>query len=139
MKFKNCLVWAIKAKYFHTVLKLINVERLFQNNGIEFLLHPTSHNPTWTDFWVKLTLRELLLQQKLNAELSVTTFNAISYAFILFSLRIVGDTNCTNQQWSQKSILYIVYQACTLNYGLNLLVFVVNVTIYRKIYPLKGI
>ena len=33
-----------------------------------------------------------------NAELSVTTFNAISYAFILFSLRIVGDTNCTNQQ-----------------------------------------
>ena len=50
MKFKNCLVWAIKAKYFHTVLKLINVERLFQNNGIEFLLHPTSHNPTWTDF-----------------------------------------------------------------------------------------
>ena len=37
MKFKNCLVWAIKAKYFHTVLKLINVERLFQNNGIEFV------------------------------------------------------------------------------------------------------
>ena len=34
MKFKNCLVWAIKAKYFHTVLKLINVERLFSKyNG----------------------------------------------------------------------------------------------------------
>ena len=42
MKFKNCLVWAIKAKYFHTVLKLINVERLFQNNGS--VLYPALHN-----------------------------------------------------------------------------------------------
>lgn len=138
MKFKNCLVWAIKAKYFHTVLKLINVERLFQNNGIEFLLHPTSHNPTWTDFWVKLTLRELLLQQKLNAELSVTTFNAISYAFILFSLRVVGDTICANQQLSQKSIFYIVYQACAWNHGLKVL-FVLNAKIYPNICLVKEI
>ena len=71
MKFKNCLVWAIKAKYFHTVLKLINVERLFENSGS---CCPISN--------IKLQQRCLGSHAltRNNAELSVITFNTIYHA-----------------------------------------------------------